>query len=67
MKGEWILVEPTDCFTLLPVYECSKCKKISSGDKLESICENCGSKNKVNTKKYISKPILGNLQYYEKN
>lgn len=58
MKGEWILVIPTDCFTIQPIYECSNCKKTSCGDKLESICGNCGSKNKLNTKKYIEKAIF---------
>lgn len=58
MKGEWILVRPTDCCTMLPIYECSKCKKSSYGYLLESICKNCGSRNKLNPKKYIDKAIL---------
>lgn len=58
VKGEWILVEPTDCFTMLPIYECSKCKKTCYGYLLESICKNCGSKNKINTKRYIKKDIF---------
>lgn len=58
MKGEWILVKPTDCSTMLPIYECSKCKKSYHGYQPESICKNCGSNNRVNTKKYISKAIF---------
>lgn len=58
MKGEWILVVPTNCFTLFPVYECSKCKKNYHGYEPEPFCGNCGSKNKLNTKKYIKKAIF---------
>lgn len=58
MKGEWILVVPTDCFTMLPIYECSKCKKSYHGYYPEPFCGNCGSKNKLNVKKYIEKKIF---------
>lgn len=58
MKGEWILVNPTDCFSIQPIYECSKCKQNSFGYLLESVCENCGSFNKVNPKKCIDKAIF---------
>lgn len=58
MKGEWISVNPTDCFSIQPIYKCSRCKKNSSGYMLESICEYCGSKNKLNPKKCISKAIF---------
>lgn len=58
MKGEWILVNPTDCFSIQPIYECSKCKQNISGYLLESICKNCGSSNKLNPKKCIDKAIL---------
>lgn len=62
MKGEWILVRPTDCSSILPIYECSKCKKTCSGYLLESICKNCGSRNKLNPKKYIDKDILTGVE-----
>lgn len=62
MKGEWILVNPTDCFSIIPIYKCSRCKKNSSGYMLESICEYCGSKNKLNSKKYIEEAILTEVQ-----
>lgn len=62
MKGEWILVVPTDCFSMLPIYECSKCKKTYHGYDQESICKHCGSKNKVNPKKYIEKKIFTEVQ-----
>lgn len=62
MKGKWILVEPTDCFTFAPVYECSKCKKNYHGYYPEPICKYCGSKNKINAKKYIKKAILKDLK-----
>lgn len=58
MNGEWIIIHPEDCFTLLPVYECSVCKKITDGYDPDPICIYCGSNNKVNTKKFISKSII---------
>ena len=58
MKGEWILIEPTNCFTMLPVYECSKCKKLYHGYEPESFCGNCGLKNKINNKRYVKKGIF---------
>lgn len=56
--GQWIIVHPTDCFTMLPVYECSVCKKLDSGYDPDPICPHCGAKNKVNTKKFIERPIF---------
>ena len=67
MNGEWIIVHPTDCFTMLPVYECSICKKICNGYEPDPVCFYCGSKNKVNTKKYISKPIFDSNAKYSTN
>lgn len=58
MNGEWIIVHPTDCFTMLPVYECSVCKNLCHGYEPDPICPDCGSKNKVNTKKFIEKPLF---------
>ena len=58
MNGEWIIVHPTDCFTMLPVYECSVCKKTCSGYDPDPICLYCGSNNKVNTKKFINRDLF---------
>lgn len=58
MNGEWIIVNPTDCFTSLPVYECSVCKRTCSGYEPDLVCLYCGSKNKVNTKKSVSRPLI---------
>lgn len=58
-SGEWIIVHPTDCFTMLPVYECSICKNLCSGYDPDPICIYCGSENKVNNKTYIEKAIWG--------
>ena len=58
MNGEWIIVHPTDCFTLLPVYECSVCKNTCDGYDPDPICYYCGSKNKVNNKKSIVRPLI---------
>lgn len=51
-KGKWICVHPTDCFTLLPVYECSECKHIESGYLTTEACTNCGSLNTVSKTDY---------------
>ena len=58
MNGEWIIVEPIDCFTMVPVYECSICKNLSNGYDPGCVCIFCNSKNTVNTKEFIQRPIL---------
>ena len=67
MKGEWIIVHPTDGFSMLPIYECSVCKNSCSGYDPDPICVHCGSKNKVNAKKYISRPIFDSNEKYSTN
>ena len=57
MNGEWIIVKPIDYFTGVPVYECSICKNLSSGYNPGNFCIYCNSKNTVNTKKSIRRPI----------
>lgn len=62
-KGKWIAISPTDCMTLVPVYECSKCKSIQSGYLTTEICNNCGSVNKVYPTKGKEMAILS--KYFE--
>jgi len=62
-KGKWISVTPTDCMTLLPVYQCSKCKYLESGYLTTEVCTNCGSINTVDKTKDIEISILSN--YFE--
>ena len=56
VNGEWIIVRPVDYFTMLPLYECSTCGLMSSG--YDPVCQHCGSNNKVNNKKCITKHIV---------
>ena len=65
MNGEWIIVHPTDCFTLLPVYECSECKETCSGYEPDPVCFYCGSKNKINDKKSVSRPLFDDTKEEE--
>lgn len=46
-KGKWIIVHPTDCFTLVPVYQCSECNHIESGYLTTEACTKCGSINTI--------------------
>lgn len=62
-KGKWIAVNPTDCMTLLPIYECSKCKYIQSGYLTTEICNNCGSVNTVDPTKDKEMAIFS--KYFE--
>ncbi len=57
MKGKWIIIYPTDGFTMVPVYQCSVCKKSCSGYEPGPICPYCESNNKVDAKKFTSKSI----------
>lgn len=52
-KGKWICVHPTDCFTPLPVYQCSECEYLESGYLTTEACFNCGSLNTVDKKLYF--------------
>ena len=57
-KGEWVIVHPTDCMTMLPVYQCSNCGKLTSGYDPEPICIECESYNVKAINKSISIPIF---------
>ncbi|MBQ2396253.1 MAG: hypothetical protein II304_04310 [Bacteroidales bacterium] len=59
MNGKWIAVNPTDCFTAVPIYQCSACKDIYSGYEPDLICIKCGSRNKIDIHKSVSLPIFG--------
>ena len=67
MNGEWIIVHPTDCFTMFPVYECSVCKNLCHGDDPDLVCIYCGANNTVNTKQYIDRPIFDSNEKYSTN
>lgn len=54
VTGKWIIVEPTDCFTAVPVYQCSRCKKLTSGYEPDSVCVYCGSINKVANHEFVA-------------
>lgn len=62
-KGKWISVHPTDCMTLLPVYQCSRCKYLESGYLTTEACTNCGSVNTVDKIAIKEMSILSN--YFE--
>ena len=57
-KGQWILVRPTDCFTMVPVYQCSICNKLTSGYEPQHICMNCGADNQIAPNQYIERAIF---------
>lgn len=57
-EGKWITVHPTDCYTLVPVYQCSNCGKLVSGYEPARICTHCGSDNEIDKDNYIAKPIF---------
>lgn len=60
-KGKWIIVHPTDCFTMVPVYQCSNCKYLESGYLTTEACTNCGSVNTVDKTDYKEIAILTNF------
>lgn len=62
-KGKWISVHPMDCMTLLPVYQCSRCKYLESGYLTTEACANCGSANTVDKIAIKEMSILSN--YFE--
>lgn len=62
-KGKWIAVSPTDCMTLVPVYQCSKCKSIQSGYLTTETCSSCGSVNTVDPTKDVEMAIFS--KYFE--
>ena len=55
--GEWIIVHPTDVFTMVPVWQCSSCKQLTSGYTPDKICPNCESKNKEAVNKHVELAI----------
>lgn len=57
-KGEWLPVCPTDCMTMLPVYQCSKCGELTSGYDPDPICLKCESYNTVAVNKLECIPIF---------
>lgn len=60
-KGKWYIVHPTDCFTALPVYQCSNCKKLTDGYYPDKECSNCGCINEVDKHKSVTMPIMEKL------
>ena len=54
--GEWIIIHPTDCFTLLPVWECSICEYVESGY-TPKYCSRCGSINTIAKNKHVKRAI----------
>lgn len=60
-QGNWLIVHPTDCFTMLPVWQCSSCKQLTSGYTPDEICEHCGSRNKEDTKHSVELAIFGEV------
>ena len=57
--GEWIIVHPIDCFTMVPVYQCSVCGKLTSGYDPDPKCLDCGAVNKVAKNKSVELEIFG--------
>ena len=60
-KGKWIIVHSTDCMTMVPVYQCSKCKHLESGYLTTEACTNCGSVNEVDKTDCRELTILSNF------
>ena len=57
-KGEWIIVHSDDIFTLVPVFQCSVCKKLTSGYiTSDDICPHCEAQNKVAPNKCVELSI----------
>lgn len=52
-KGKWIPTEITGCMTLVPIFQCSRCKYIQSGYLTTEACNNCGSVNTVDKTKDV--------------
>ena len=57
-EGKWIIVHPTDCFTMVPVYQCSNCGRLTSGYEPDRICTHCHSDNEIDRDNYIARPIF---------
>ena len=65
-KGKWIIVHPTDCFTLIPIYQCSECEYLESGYLTTEACVNCGSANTVDKTDYRELTLFAsNLEQQE--
>ena len=58
-KGKWIIVHPTDCFTMVPVWQCSVCKKLTSGYTPDKMCIYCDSNNKEDNSTFVELAIFG--------
>ena len=52
-KGKWIPAEITGCMTLVPIFQCSRCRHIQSGYLTTEACTNCGSVNTVDKTKDV--------------
>lgn len=63
-QGEWIIVFPTDCRTLIPVYQCSTCKNLTSGYAPKATCADCGSVNKIANDKFVELAIFSEKVQY---
>ena len=64
-KGRWIPAEITGCMTLVPIFQCSRCKYIQSGYLTTEACNNCGSINTVDATKPTDIAVLAN--FFEHN
>ena len=52
-KGKWLPIEMAGCMTLVPIFQCSRCKYILSGYPTTEACTNCGSINTVDKTKDV--------------
>lgn len=52
-KGKWLPIEIDGCMTLVPIFQCSRCKYIQSGYLTTEACNNCGSVNTVDKTKDV--------------
>jgi hypothetical protein len=52
-KGKWLPTEIAGCMTLVPIFQCSKCRHIQSGYLTTEACTNCGSVNTVDKTKNV--------------
>ena len=59
--GKWIIVHPTDCFTAVPVWQCSSCKQLTNGYTPDRVCVNCGSDNEQAKGEYVELAIFGEV------
>ena len=62
ITGKWILVHPTDCFTAVPVHQCSRCKKLTSGYEPDSVCTCCGSRNEMAKHEFVKLALFEDIE-----